>query len=63
VANPIYIIKVKGPSLQSRDVETKVDVPKVNDTVLVALEMGTRRLPRCLGVIQSQDYNVPGEEE
>lgn len=36
--------------------------PKVGDLVLVAKQMGTRRLPKCLGVIQSRDYVMLAEE-
>lgn len=31
-------------------------VPEVGDHVFVAMERGTRRLPRCLGKVQSQNY-------
>jgi hypothetical protein len=33
-----------------------VRVPKVGDTVLVARELGTRRLPRCLGILQGKNW-------
>jgi hypothetical protein len=33
-------------------------VPKVGQTVLVAYEMGTSRLPRCLGVVQGKNWIV-----
>lgn len=45
-----------GGKIVRRDVTTKVIVPKVGATVLVAFERGTRRLPRCIGEIQSLDY-------
>jgi hypothetical protein len=35
--------------------------PKVGDTVLVAKHMGTRRLPKCLGVVQGYDYVLSEE--
>lgn len=38
----------------SREVE--VLVPQVGDMVLVAKYFGSRRLPKCLGVIKSKDY-------
>lgn len=38
----------------SKDVE--VLVPRVGDTVLVAQHLGTRSLPKCLGVIQSVNF-------
>ncbi len=38
----------------SADVE--VLVPKVGDIVLVAQHLGTRSLPKCLGVIMSRNY-------
>lgn len=37
-------------------------MPKRGDIVLVAREMGTRRMPRCLGVIQGKNWIVPETE-
>src|SRR3954468_4896603 len=34
-------------------------IPKVGQTVLVAREMGTARMPRCLGVIQGKNWIIP----
>lgn len=47
-----------------RKVMTKATVrmPKVGQMVLVAREMGTNRLPRCLGVIQGRNWIAPEEE-
>jgi hypothetical protein len=39
-----------------------VVMPKKGQTVLVAREMGTHRLPRCLGVIQGKRWIVPEED-
>jgi microcystin-dependent protein len=44
------------PAVELKKPITTVVLPKKGDTVLVAREMGTRRLPRCLGVLQSIDY-------
>ena len=38
----------------SRDVE--ILVPRVGDVVLVARHFGSRRLPKCLGIIKSKKY-------
>jgi hypothetical protein len=38
----------------SREVE--ILTPRVGETVLVAKHMGSRRLPKCLGVIKSTGY-------
>jgi hypothetical protein len=40
----------------------KVVMPKKGDLVLVARELGIRRLPRCLGVIQGKNW-ITAEEE
>lgn len=48
--------------LQKRSEISAIQVPALGDTVVVALERGTRRLPRCLGVIQSTDYIRPGDD-
>ena len=58
----VYVIKAKGSGIQPKDLKTEVAMPKPNDTVLIVLERGTHRLPRCIGVIQSKDYMVAGEE-
>lgn len=54
-SNAKYITRVKTAKIS-------VVVPKRGDTVLVAREMGTRRLPRCLGVIQGKKWIVPEDE-
>jgi hypothetical protein len=41
---------------------TTVVVPDVGETVLVARELGIRRLPRCLGVIQGRDWIISEDE-
>lgn len=43
---------------QVKTVKVKVSVPKIGESVLVARELGSRRLPRCLGVIQGKDWLV-----
>jgi len=60
VAN--YIIKAQGSRTKAQNVIGEALLPAVGDTVLVAFERGTRRLPRCLGVIQSQDYIQAAED-
>lgn len=37
-------------------------MPQKGQTVLVAREMGTRRMPRCLGVIQGKNWIIPEVE-
>ena len=39
----------------------KVKCPLVGDVVLICREMGTDRLPRCLGVLQSNDFAIDEE--
>lgn len=41
--------------------EVEILVPRVGDLVLIAQMFGTRRLPKCLGVIKSKRYVVPEE--
>ena len=43
---------------RTRTVKAEVVMPTVGQTVLVAREMGTARLPRCLGVIQGKKWLV-----
>lgn len=33
--------------------------PKVGDIVLVARQHGSRRLPKCLGILRSRDFIIP----
>lgn len=35
--------------------------PKVGDIVLVAQQYGSRRLPKCLGVLRSRNFIIPQE--
>lgn len=47
-------MKTRKTQAYSKDVE--VLCPRVGDMVLVAQHMGSRRLPKCLGVIKSKKY-------
>lgn len=42
--------------------EVEILVPRVGDIVLVAQHLGSRRLPKCLGVIKSKNYVTTGSE-
>lgn len=54
------MVPKKTPA-HTKDVE--ILVPRVGDMVLVARHMGSRRLPKCLGVIKSTGYVRAGSEE
>lgn len=41
--------------------QISVVMPKKGDVVFVAREMGVRRLPRCLGIIQGKNWIVHDE--
>lgn len=43
--------------------KVEVKVPEKGDLVLIAMERGTRRLPRCVGKIQSQNFIVTSLDE
>lgn len=45
---------VKKTPSYSKDVE--ILIPKVGEIVLVAQHFGSRRLPKCLGVIKSKNF-------
>lgn len=49
-------------NVKTRKVTATVLVPKIGDTVLVARELGSRRIPRCLGVIRGKGWIVPETE-
>lgn len=60
-----YLVDVyddNGTSVAKKTLTTKVAMPKVGDTVVVAREFGTRRLPRALGILQGINWVVPEEE-
>jgi hypothetical protein len=50
------------PQVQKRSEISSIIVPAQGATVVVALERGTRRLPRCLGEIQSTEYIRAGDD-
>jgi hypothetical protein len=56
----IYDDNGTGVTKKTRTVSVKM--PQVGDTVLVAREFGTRRLPRALGILQGQNWVVPEED-
>lgn len=41
--------------------KVEVLVPRVGELVLVAKELGTSRIPRCLGVIKGRGWIIPEE--
>lgn len=45
-----------------RNAVAQAQMPKVGQLILVAREMGTSRIPRCLGVIQGKNWIVPEVE-
>lgn len=56
-----YDQTVTGATVKKTTVAT-VKMPKVGDTVLVARELGTRRLPRALGILQGVNWIVAEDE-
>jgi hypothetical protein len=51
-----YYDEDKFGVIHAKETVAEIVVPRIGDIVLIALERGTRRLPRCLGVIQSLEY-------
>lgn len=41
--------------------EVEVVTPKVGDTVLIARHLGSRNLPKCIGVMQSHNFDPQGD--
>lgn len=39
-----------------KNARAKIAVPKLGEIVLVVFELGSTRLPRCLGVVQGKNY-------
>lgn len=42
--------------------EVRTLCPEIGETVLVVRHYGSRRLPKCIGVLRSKDFATPGEE-
>jgi hypothetical protein len=42
--------------------ELDVLVPNVGDTVLIARHLGSRSLPKCIGVMQSHNFDPQGDD-
>lgn len=51
-----------GSKVSKKQAAASVVMPKVGSVVLVAREMGTRRLPRCLGVILGTNWIMTEED-
>jgi hypothetical protein len=47
---------------QQKKAKVKLLVPRVGQSVVVAREFGTRRLPRCIGVIQGTGWISASED-
>jgi hypothetical protein len=56
------VTKVKKTKAYSNE-EVEILVPRVGDVVLVAQHLGSRRLPKCIGVIKSRNYVRPQGDE
>lgn len=50
--------RMKSRLTQPYTKEVEILVPRKGDIVLVATHLGSRRLPKCLGVIKSKNYVV-----
>lgn len=48
--------RMKSRKTQAYSKEVDILCPRVGDVVLVAQHLGSRRLPKCLGVIKSKNY-------
>lgn len=53
--------RLKSRKTNTAAKEVKVLCPKKGDVVLVARHLGSRRLPKCLGVIKSKGYVTNSE--
>ena len=51
-----------GYKTYTKFAEVKVKCPDVGDVILICREMGTDRLPRCMGILQSTDFAIDEEE-
>lgn len=48
--------------LQKKKARVKAVCPKVGDTVLVLKQYGSRRLPKCVGVLRSTGFTAIGSD-
>jgi hypothetical protein len=52
-----------GYKVYPKKAKVKIRCPKIGEIVLVAREMGTNRLPRCLGVLRSTGFAGDDEDQ
>jgi hypothetical protein len=57
-----YYDETASGTVVAKSVKATVAMPKVGDTIVVARELGTRRLPRLLGILQGQNWFVAEED-
>lgn len=56
-----YYDTLASGSVVPKSTTVKLVCPKVGDTVLVIKQHGSRRLPKCVGVLRSRDFIVTTE--
>lgn len=61
-ANTTTVGTAADVKILKKKVKVAVVMPKRGQNVLVARELGTSRIPRCLGVIQGKNWITPGAE-
>ena len=49
-------------AIHKKTSKIKVQVPKLGEAVLVISELGSQRLPRCVGVIKGKNWLIAEEE-
>lgn len=58
-----YYYEDQSGNLTKRTATAQVIPPKVGDTIVVIKELGTRRLPRAIGILYGTNWIVAEEEE
>ncbi len=53
---------LKNGKTKMRHTVAKPRMPKKGDTVLIARHMGSRRLPKCIGILQSTHFVEVGSD-
>lgn len=48
--------------VNQKNAKIEIKVPKLGQTVVVLRELGTRRLPRCVGVLTGQEWMTRTED-
>lgn len=54
----VVVYDETATGVKKKTVQIEYEVPKVGELVVVLRQMGARRLPKCVGVVQSKGFVI-----